>query len=172
MMTAANLLFVTIESLCSLSSTLYFILWLHCISLESSYWMACLFHMTNHHQLRMCISIYPNLILNCGTIFTHCDIEIREPCQHCAYYILIRWLCLTVWWSSPGDIMQCFVDWVFPFNLLHGFLIQCYIKQQLGYATYIFHFKWSYNDFQLITKQNECVNQEMFTISNHVTIRS
>ena len=127
MMTEANLLFVTIVSLCLLSSTLYFILWLHCISLESSYWMACLFHMTNHYQLRMCISIYPNLILNCGTIFTYCDIEIREPGQHCAYYILIRWLCLTVWWSSPGDIMQCFVDWVFPFNLLHGFLIQCVI---------------------------------------------
>jgi hypothetical protein len=48
----------------------------------------------------------------------------------------------------------------------------CYIKQQLGYAAYIFHFKLFYNDFQLITKQNECVNQEMFTISNHVTIRS
>ena len=109
----------------------------------------------------MCISIYPNLILSCGTIFTHCDIEIWEPCQHCSYYILIRRLSV---WQFDGLHLEIscnfFVDLSFSLQFITWFLnTTCYIKQQLGYATYIFHFKWSYNDFQLITKQNECVNQ-------------
>jgi len=98
------------------------ILWLHCISLDKSYWMTCLFHMTDYHQLGMWISIYLNLILSCGTIFTHCDIEIWEPCHRCSYYILliIRRL---------SDLaVSTVVTWryhvIFPFNLLHGFLIQ------------------------------------------------
>jgi len=74
---------------------------------------------------------------------------------------------------SSFDCRHLEISCNFSLQLITWFLnTTCYIKQQLGYAAYIIHFKLLYNDFQLITKQNECVNQEMFTISNHVTIRS